>query len=278
MSAALAPHPTAPKLWRWLGLFWALLVFAFLYAPIATLVAYSFNDSNVATHWGGWTLKWYGAVFADAALMEGFWLSLQLALASASAAVLIGAAAAYALTRANRSPAQRLLGALMNVPLLMPSVVLALALLLFFTALREALGVPERGFFTLWVGHVLMAASYAATVIQSRLTEMDRNLEEAAMDLGAKPAAVFFLVTLPVIAPSVLAAWLLSFSLSLDEVVISAFLSGPGNTPLPVVMLGRARLGLSPTLNAVGALIVYAVTLFAMLAHIVWLRRSARLR
>ncbi|CUA93774.1 ABC transporter permease [Thiomonas bhubaneswarensis] len=260
-----------------LPLTWMILVYLFLYLPIVVLVVYSFNDSRMVTIWGGWTLKWYGAVVHDQEVISGLILSLKVALATATTSVLLGTLAAFALVRYRHFAGKGLLNFMINIPLVMPTVVIALALLLFFVTVQKALGFPQKGFFTIYIGHTVMAISYAAVVIQSRLKEMDRSIEEAAMDLGARPFQVFMLVTLPSISQALISAWLLAFSLSLDEVVISAFLSGPGSTTLPVVIFSRARLGLSPTINVVGAITVYLVIIAVAVSSLLMARRE-RLR
>ncbi|MGE0071989.1 MAG: ABC transporter permease [Thiomonas sp.] len=260
-----------------LPLTWMILVYLFLYLPIVVLVVYSFNDSRMVTIWGGWTLKWYGAVVHDQEVISGLILSLKVALATATTSVLLGTLAAFALVRYRRFLGKGLLNFMINIPLVMPTVVIALALLMFFVTVQKALGFPQKGFFTIFIGHTVMAISYAAVVIQSRLKEMDRSIEEAAMDLGARPFQVFMLVTLPTISQALVSAWLLAFSLSLDEVVISAFLSGPGSTTLPVVIFSRARLGLSPTINVVGAITVYLVIIAVAVSSLLMARRE-RLR
>ncbi|WP_079418127.1 ABC transporter permease [Thiomonas intermedia] len=257
-----------------LPLTWMLVVYLFLYLPIVVLVVYSFNDSRMVTLWGGWTLKWYGAVFHDQELIRALLLSLKVALATATTSVLLGTLAAFALVRYRHFAGKSLLNFMINIPLVMPTVVIALALLLFFVTVQKSFGYPQKGFFTIYIGHTVMAISYAAVVIQSRLKEMDRSIEEAAMDLGARPFQVFALVTLPSISQSLVSAWLLAFSLSLDEVVISAFLSGPGATTLPVVIFSRARLGLSPTINVVGAITVYLVIIAVAVSSLLMARRE----
>jgi putrescine transport system permease protein len=257
-----------------LPLTWMIVVYVFLYLPIVVLVVYSFNDSRMVTIWGGWTFKWYGAVLHDTEVINGLVLSLKVALATATTSVLLGTLAAFALVRYRRFHGKSLLNFMINIPLVMPTVVIALALLMFFVTVQKALGFPQKGFFTIFIGHTVMAISYASVVIQSRLKEMDKSIEEAAMDLGARPFPVFMLVTLPSISQALVSAWLLAFSLSLDEVVISAFLSGPGSTTLPVVIFSRARLGLSPTINVVGAITVYLVVVAVAASSLLIARRE----
>ncbi len=256
---------------------WMALVYLFLYLPIVVLVVYSFNDSRMVTLWGGWTLRWYFETLHDDVVLSGLALSLKVALATATTSVVLGTLAAFALTRYQRFRGKGLLNLLINIPLVMPTVVIALALLLFFVTMQEVLGFPQKGFFTIFIGHTVMCISYGTVVIQSRLKEMDRSVEEAAMDLGARPLQVFMLVTLPAISQALVSAWLLTFSLSLDEVVISAFLSGPGATTLPVVIFSRARLGLNPEINVIGAVTVYLV-IVAVVVSSLWMARRERRR
>ena len=261
---------------RLLPALWMGMVYSFLYLPIVVLVAYSFNDSRMVTIWGGWTTKWYGATLHDTELLSALGLSLKVALATATVSIVLGTLAAFALTRYRRFRGKDLLNFMINIPLVMPTVVIALALLLFFVTLQKTIGWPQKGFFTIFIGHTVMTISYAAVVIQSRLKEVDRSIEEAAMDLGARPLQVFLLVTLPAISQALVSAWLLTFSLSLDEVVISAFLSGPGATTLPVVIFSRARLGLNPTINVVGAVTVYLVIVAVAVSSTLMARRERR--
>jgi putrescine transport system permease protein len=261
----------------WLATLWTVLVYGFLYLPIVVLVIYSFNDSRMVTVWGGWTLRWYAEAAADQVLIDALVLSLEIAVATATTSVVLGTCAAYALTRYRRFPGKGLFTLLLNVPLVLPTVVLAMVLLLFFVSMEHLFGFPQKGFTTLFIGHTVMCVSYAAITIMSRLREVDTALEEAAMDLGARPSQVFFLVTLPAIFQAVASAWLLTLTLSLDEVVISAFLSGPGTSPLPVVIFSRARLGLNPEINVIGAVTVYLVVA-GLLMSSVWMAQRAKQR
>ena len=257
------------RLRRWFGPLWLVLGYLFLYLPIVALVVYSFNDSPLPNVWRGFTLKWYGALADDAEIVSGLWLSLQIALATACGAVVLGTLAAFTLVKYRRFPGRTLFAGMANAPLVMPEVVVGLSLLLMLVSVQRAIGVPERGMATIWLGHLLLGMAYAAVVVQARLEELNPQLEEAAMDLGARPQQVFWLVTLPMIAPSLVAAWLLTFTLSLDDVVISAFLSGPGSTTLPLVIFSRARLGLNPSVNAVATLIIAVVAVGVVVAS--WL-------
>ncbi|MBX9794458.1 MAG: ABC transporter permease subunit [Burkholderiaceae bacterium] len=244
---------------RWFGRGWLTLGFAFLYLPIVALVLYSFNDSPVPNAWRGFTLKWYTALAADNEMITAFLLSLKIAFFTACASVLLGTLAAFALVKYRRFSGRTLFSGMVNAPLVMPEVIVGLSLLLMLVSMQRALGFPERGSLTIWMGHLLLGMSYATVVIQARLQDLNPQLEEAAMDLGARPWQVFTLVTLPMIAQSLLSAWLLTFTLSLDDVVLSAFLSGPGSTTMPLVIFSRARLGLNPSVNAVATVIVFVV-------------------
>ena len=265
---------------RWsrrLSLGWMLAIYAFLYLPIATLIAYSFNDSKMVTLWGGFTWRWYGELWRDTVIIDAFKLSLQIALFSASAAVVLGTLAALALVRYRAFRGRTLFSATVNAPLVMPEVIVGLSLLLLLIAVQQVFGIPERGALTIGLGHTLLGMAYATVVVQSRLLEMDKALEEAALDLGARPVEVFRLVTLPLILQALLSAWLLTFTISLDDVVISAFLSGPGSNTLPIVIFSRAKLGLNPTVNVVATLTVVVVGL-ALLMGSLWMARQERRR
>lgn len=260
-----------------IGKIWLALGYLFLYLPIFTLIVFSFNDSKMVTLWGGFTLKWYDLVASDTEVIDGLKLSLKIALLSATSSVLLGMLAAFAMVKYKKFRGRTAFIAHINAPLVVPEVITGVSLLLFFVMCERMLGLPERGLFTIWAGHTSVGMAYAAVVIQSRLTEMDKSLEEAAMDLGCRPFQVFTLVTLPMIAQSLLSSWLLTFTISLDDVVLSAFLSGPGSTTLPIVILSRARLGLNPTINVVATLTV-AVVSVAVLAGSLWMLRQERKR
>ncbi len=259
----------------WLRWTWLLAVYAFLYLPIATLVAYSFNDSKMVTLWSGFTLHWYGDVFRDRDLMEALGLSLRIAFSSATTSVVLGTMAAFALVRFQGFRGKAMLQSMVNAPLVMPDVIVGLSLLLLLVALQRALGVPERGAMTIWLGHTVLGMAYATVVVQSRLQEMDRSLEEAALDLGARPWKVFTAITLPLISQALISAWLLTFTVSLDDVVISAFLSGPGSNTLPIVIFSRAKLGLNPSVNVIASLTVLLVGM-CVLAGSLWLARREK--
>jgi len=259
------------------GMVWMALCYLFLYLPIVTLVVYSFNDSKMVTLWGGFTLKWYGEIVRDREIVEGFLLSLRIALMTACASVVLGTLAAFAMVRYRNFRGRTLFSGMMNAPLVMPEVIVGLSLLLMLVSVQRLTGFPERGVLTIWLGHTLLGMAYAAVVVQSRLLEIDRSLEEAGMDLGCRPWQVFWLVTLPMISQSLVSAWLLTFTISLDDVVLSAFLSGPGSTTLPIVIFSRAKLGLSPTVNAVASLMILVVSI-GVVAGSIWLARSEKKR
>ncbi|MBP6899469.1 MAG: ABC transporter permease subunit [Burkholderiaceae bacterium] len=261
----------------WFGRGWLAAGFAFLYLPIVALVLYSFNDSPLPNVWRGFTLKWYAALAQDHELLAGLWLSLKIAFATACGSVVLGTLAALALVRYRRFAGRTAFSGMVSAPLVMPEVVLGLSLLLMLVSVQRAIGFPERGMFTIWIGHALLGMAYATVVVQARLVELNPQLEEAAMDLGARPWQVFMLVTLPMVSQSLLSAWLLTFTLSLDDVVLSAFLSGPGATTLPLVIFSRARLGLNPSVNAVATLIV-AVVAIGVVAASYWIARQERQR
>ena len=250
------------------------LGYAFLYVPILCLMVFSFNDSAMMTSWSGFSLRWYAALFQDQALLSAARLSLLIAGLTATAAVVIGTWAGYVLARMGRFRGFGLYVGLLSAPLVIPEVVLGISLLLMFVELGSLFGWPDgNGVFTIWVGHVTLCMAYVAIVVQSRIRDLDRSLEEAAADLGATPLRVFFSVTLPLIAPALMAAWLLAFTLSLDGVVIASFLSGPGYTTLPLEVFSRVRLGLKPEINALATLFILAVGIFVIVAS----RLQARL-
>lgn len=256
---------------------WMTLVFVFLYLPILTLIILSFNASPMVTSWGGWSLRWYSALAKDAEIIAGFKLSLEVAFLTACASVILGTLAALALNRFKRFPGRTLFAGMVNSPLVMPEVIIGLSLLLMLVSVQRAFGFPDRGLLTIWFGHTLLGMAYATVVVQSRLQEMSPQFEEAAQDLGCRPWQVFFLVTLPLISQAIGSAWLLTFTLSLDDVVLSAFLSGPGSTTMPITIFSRARLGLSPSVNTVATLTVAVVSVGVVLAS-VWLSRAERRR
>ncbi len=250
--------------------------YAFLYLPILCLMVFSFNDSPMMTSWTGFSFKWYVELFNDQALLSAARLSLLIATLTATAAVIIGTWAGYVLARMGRFRGFALYIGMLSAPLVMPEVVLGISLLLMFVEISDLFGWPAgNGVFTIWVGHVTLCVAYVAVIIQSRIRDLDRSLEEAALDLGATPLKVFFVITLPLIVPAILAAWLLAFTLSLDDVVIASFLSGPGYTTLPVEVFSRVRLGLKPEINALATLFMLAVAItVVVLSRMQWRRQS----
>lgn len=257
--------------------FWIALIFLFLYLPIFTLIVLSFNADPLVTQWGGWSLHWYRELPNDTAMVGGFVLSLEIAFLTACSSVVLGTLAAMSLHRFKRFPGRTVFAGMVSSPLVMPEVIIGLSLMLMLVSMQRMFGFPEKGLATIWLGHTLLGMAYATVVVQSRLQEMNPQLEEAAQDLGCRPLQVFFLVTLPLIVQAVGSAWLLTFTLSLDDVVLTAFLSGPGSTTMPIVIFGRARLGLSPSVNTVATLTVAVVSMGILVAS-VWMARSERRR
>ncbi|MBS0305616.1 MAG: ABC transporter permease subunit [Proteobacteria bacterium] len=261
---------------RWFARGWLALGFVFLYLPIAALVVFSFNDSPLPNLWRGFTFKWYVALAHDDEMLSGLALSLRIAVLTACGSVVLGTLAAFALVKYRRFFGRTLFSGMVTAPLVMPEVVVGLSLLLMLVAVQRALGFPERGLATIWLGHLLLGVAYATVVIRSRLAAMPPQLEEAAMDLGARPHQVFWLVTLPMILQSLVSAWLLTFTISLDDVVISAFLSGPGSTTMPLVIFSRARLGLNPSVNAIATVIIALVAVGVVAASWLIAQRERR--
>jgi putrescine transport system permease protein len=243
-----------------LGKVWLVAVYLFLYAPLVFLVVFSFNSTRQDGVFTGFSWQWYSALWADTRLVAGFLLSLKVALLTATLSAVLGAMAAFVLVRYERFRGRPIFLGLVNAPLVMPEVIIGLSLLLMMVAVQRTVGWPDRGMGTIVLGHTLLGMAYATVVIQSRLREMDRSVEEAAMDLGCRPLQVFFLVTLPSIAPAMVSAWLLTFTLSFDDVVISEFLSGPGVTTLPQVIFGYARRGVNPSIYAAATLLIAVVS------------------
>jgi putrescine transport system permease protein len=252
------------------------LVFAFLYVPTACVVIYSFNESQLVTVWSGLSLKWYGALTTDSELISAAWASLKIALATAFASVLVGTWAGFVLHRFKKFRGLTLFTAMINAPLVIPEVIQGISLLLLFVALQQAVGWPARGMFTIWIGHTMLCVSYVAITVHSRLSGMDESLHEAAQVLGATPLRVFFDITLPLISQALISGWLLSFTISLDDVLMTAFLSGPESTLLPIVVFSRVRLGLNPEINALGTLFIAAVTVGVVLNNHLMLKRQRR--
>jgi len=243
--------------------------YAFLYVPVLLLVVYSFNESRLVTVWSGFSTKWYGELLQNRQLLDAAWLSIRIAVVNATVAVVLGTLAANALVRHGRFRGRTGFELLLTAPLVMPDVIIGLSLLLLFVAMQQLIGWPDgRGFTTITIAHITFSMAYVAVVVRARLNQMDRSLEEAAMDLGARPLRVYFSITLPLIAPALLSGWLLAFTLSLDDLVIASFVSGPGSTTLPMVIYASVRMGVSPQINALATLIVALVTLAVIIAGI----------
>ena len=238
----------------------------FIYAPMVILVIYSFNASKLVTVWGGWSIKWYVGLLDNTQLMSAVMRSLEIALYTSVAAVALGTMAAFVLTRIARFKGRTFFGGLVTAPLVMPEVITGLSLLLLFVAMAQLIGWPqERGIVTIWIAHTTFCAAYVAVVVSARLRELDLSIEEAAMDLGARPWKVFFLITIPMIAPSLAAGAMMSFALSLDDLVLASFVSGPGSTTLPMEVFSAVRLGVKPEINAIASLILLAVSIATFL-------------
>jgi putrescine transport system permease protein len=236
---------------------------AFLYLPIVVLVIYSFNASRLVTVWGGWSTRWYSEFYNDRAMLDAAWMSLRVGAVSATAATVLGTLAAVALSRGERFPGRTLFSGMLYAPLVMPEVITGLSLLLLFVGLNA-----ERGFWTVTIAHATLTMCFVATVVQSRLTALDRSLEEAAMDLGCSPARAFVAVTLPLILPSIAAGWMLAFTLSLDDLVIASFTTGPGSATLPIRIYSEVRLGVKPEINAICTLIIGAIAVVIVAASL----------
>lgn len=262
---------------RYFGKAWMAASFLFLYLPLLFMIVFSFNSTRQDANFTGFSLRWYEALTRDTKIVEGFWLSLKVAAVTGVLSAILGTFAAFVLVRYKRFAGRTVFSGMVNAPLVMPEVVIGLSLLLLMVGAQNVFGWPERGMMTIILGHTLLGMAYGMVVVQSRLLEMDRRLEEAAMDLGARPHQVFFLVTLPNIFQAILAAFLLSFTLSFDDVVISEFLSGPGVSTLPQVIFGYARRGINPTIYAAATLLIATVTV-VIVGYSVWVARQTRKR
>ncbi|YCI28006.1 putrescine ABC transporter permease PotI [Erwinia sp. PK3-005] len=256
--------PAVRSPWRLVIL---LLCFSFLYAPMLLLVVYSFNSSQLVTVWESFSLHWYQVLFEDSAMIRAVTLSLTIAALSATAAMVLGTIAAVVIVRFGRFKGSTGFAFMLTAPLVMPDVITGLSLLLLFVAMGHAIGWPsDRGMLTIWLAHVTFCTAYVAVVINSRLRELDRSIEEAAMDLGATPLKVFFVITVPMIAPALVTGWLLAFTLSLDDLVIASFVTGPGATTLPMAIFATVRRGVNPEINALASLILFVVGLVGFIA------------
>ncbi|TVP49281.1 MAG: ABC transporter permease subunit [Halomonas sp.] len=249
----------------------------FLYLPMFVLVVYSFNASRLVTVWSGFSTQWYGELFRDQQILSAVWMSLRIAFFAASMAVCLGTVAAFVMTRYGHFRGKTALSSMVTAPLVMPEVITGLSLLLLFVQMAQITGWPaDRGMATIWIAHTTFCSAYVAVVVSARLREVDRSIEEAAMDLGSPPLKTFFSITLPIIAPALAAGWLLAFTLSLDDLVIASFVSGPGANTLPMVVFSSVRMGVSPKINALATLIILTVSLATFLAWYFMRRNEAK--
>ncbi len=252
--------------------------FAFLYVPILSMILFSFNESKLVTVWAGFSTKWYVELFNNRQMLDAAKLSLQIASLNATGAVILGTVAGLVLARFGRFKGRTMLSGMTTAPLVMPEVITGLSLLLLFVAMEQAFGWPAgRGVTTITLAHITFSMAYVTVVVQSRLTTFDESLEEAAMDLGARPAKVFFVITLPIILPAIISGWLLAFTLSWDDLVITSFVSGPGSTTLPMLIFSKVRLGVSPDINALATIMVLIVTV-GIVGSALWMQRQERIR
>ncbi len=259
----------------WFRLFALVVGFAFLYIPIVSLIVYSFNESKLVTVWAGFSTKWYGELLRNQQILGAAWLSLKIAALSATLAVVLGTLAGMVLARFGPFRGRTLLSGLTTAPLVMPEVITGLSMLLLFVTMEQLIGWPAgRGMTTIVIAHITFTMSFVAVVVQSRLAQLDDSLEEAAMDLGARPAKVFFLITLPIIAPALMSGWLLAFTLSVDDLVITSFVAGPGSSTLPMVIFSKVRLGVSPDINALATILVAVVAVGVVIAGVMMSRQQ----
>jgi putrescine transport system permease protein len=264
---------------RWFLPLAASIGYVFLYAPIISLVVFSFNANRLVTVWSGFSTQSYSDLWADPQLLPAAWLSLQIAAVSATIALVLGTLCAVALVRFRRFRGKTVLQATVSAPLVMPDVITGIALLLLFVTMQGLIGWPQgRGIVTIIIAHSICSMAYVTVVVQSRLADLDLSLEEAAMDLGASPVRVFFDITLPIIAPALVSGWLLAFTLSLDDLVIASFVSGPGSSTLPMIIFSKVRLGVSPEVNALATIIIGVVATGVVFATIYGLRQNGRAR
>ena len=249
--------------------------FAFLYVPILSLIVYSFNESRLVTVWSGLPTKWYGELPPNEQVLNAAWLSLKIAAINATGAVILGTLAGLALARFGSFRGRTLLSGMTTAPLVMPEVITGLSLLLLFVVMEQLFGWPQgRGVTTITIAHMTLTMAYVAVIVQSRLSSLDESLEEAAMDLGARPAKVFFVITLPIIAPALISGWLLAFTISLDDLVIASFVAGPGSSTLPMVVFSKVRLGVSPDINALATIMVLFVAVGVVIAGVLMARQE----
>jgi putrescine transport system permease protein len=262
----------------WFRITTLVLGYIFLYLPILLLVAFSFNKSRLVTVWGGFSTHWYGALFRNQQILDAAWLSVRVGALSATFAVALGTLAGMALTRFGPFRGRTMLSGMVAAPLVMPEVITGLSMLLLFVTMEQLIGWPQgRGMTTIVIAHVTFTMSFVAVIVQSRLTQMDESLEEAALDLGARPAKVFFVITLPIILPALVSGWLLAFTLSLDDLVITSFVAGPGSSTLPMVVFSKVRLGVSPDINALATIMISIVAVGVVFAGF-WMSRQQKAR
>lgn len=256
---------------------WLVFGLAFLYVPLISLIVYSFNKSRLATLWGGFSTEWYFKLFENTQIMDAALLSIRIAALSATAATILGTMAGFALARVVRFPGRTMFSGLVSAPLVMPEVITGLSLLFLFIMMEQAIGWPKgRGATTVTLAHITFSMAYVAVIVRARLSSMDRSLEEAAMDLGSRPLRVLFDITLPLISPAMVSGWLLSFTLSLDDVVITAFTTGPGATTLPLVVWSKVKLGVTPDVNALATIIIAVVSTCVLVAGFIMYRSEKR--
>ncbi|MCX8746728.1 MULTISPECIES: ABC transporter permease subunit [Snodgrassella] len=256
---------------------------AFLYMPLVILIIYSFNNSRLVTVWGGFSTQWYGKLLQNEQILDAAWLSVRIALCSAAAAVILGTLAGYALSRIKRFRGNTLFAGMVSAPMVMPDIITGLSMLLLIIQVQMLLQNSafsflyfERGFFTIWLGHTTLCMAYVTVIIRSRLSELNQSLEEAAKDLGARPLKVFFLITLPSIAPAIASGFLLSITLSLDDLVITSFLSGPGSSTLPMIIFSKIKLGLDPQMNVLATIIIALVGTLVIGINYFMMRQNTR--
>ncbi|MBW8725021.1 MAG: ABC transporter permease subunit [Inquilinus limosus] len=253
--------------------------YAFLYVPIILLMIYSFNESRLVTIWGGFSTKWYGTLLENQQMLDAARRSLEIAAIAATVACVLGTVAGLVLARFGRFRGRTLFSGMVTAPLVMPEVITGLSMLLLFVAMEQLFGFPQgRGMLTITIAHITFCLAYVAVIVQSRLVSLDESIEEAAMDLGARPLTVFFWITLPIISPAVIAGWLLAFTLSLDTLVITSFVSGPGSTTLPVYIFSKVKLGVTPEINALATIIVVIVTTGVVIAGGLLVRHEKKRR
>jgi len=258
----------------YLPLVMLILGYSFLYIPIISLIVYSFNESRLVTVWAGFSTKWYGELMQNSQLLDAVALSIKIGFFNATIAVFLGTLAAITLVRSTKPMVKKPMDLMVAAPLVMPDIIIGLSLLLFFVSLENLLGFPQRGQLTVILAHSTFSMAYVTVIVRSRLISMDRSLEEAAMDLGAKPLWSFLTVTLPIIAPALAAGWLLAFTLSMDDLVVATFTSGPGATTLPMVVYSSVRMGVSPQINALASIIIFVVSIAVLIAGVLMYRQE----